>query len=618
MTKQPVLFSDCEALVDTLLERLNNQVVLGLPLGLGKANHLVNCLFRRALDNPDISLSIFTALTLERPNPGSELERRFLEPLSARLFDDYPALQYAEAVRRGKLPDNIQVKDFFLQPGKWLGAPHAQQAYASLNYTHALDTLLRAGVNLTLKLISPPIDDPQQADTQRYSLSCNPDISADLLDRRRNGELQAISVGQVNSELPYMYGAADRPASDFDFILQDDSYEFPLFCPPNKPAGITDYAIGLQVANLIPDGGSLQIGIGSIGDAITQSLLLRHQHSDRFSQLLNRLDRPAQHTQPFSEGLYGVTEMLVEGFLKLIESGIMRREVDGAIAHAGFFLGSPVFYQRLRDMPAELRNKIAMMPVSFTNQLYGAEQEKRAARQQARFVNSAIMVTLTGAVVSDGLADNQVISGVGGQYNFVSQAFALDGARSIITLPSTRTSKGETRSNICWQYPHTTIPRHLRDMVVTEYGVANLRDKSDADVIAAMINIADSAFQPWLLSEAKKTGKLPLAYKVPEAHRHNTKARLQTALQPALEVGDLPAFPLGSGMSSAEEHLAIALSLLSSRVGNIRALMNTAHKGWRSTPNERDREALQRMQLDQPRGIKERFYRALLLGAMQP
>ncbi|WP_371358526.1 acetyl-CoA hydrolase/transferase C-terminal domain-containing protein, partial [Salmonella sp. E393-2] len=103
----------------------------------------------------------------------------------------------------------------------------------------------------------------------------------------------------------------------------------------------------------------------------------------------------------------------------------------------------------------------------------------------------AFTVTLLGAGVADQLEDGRVLSGVGGQYNFVAQAHELEGARSILMLRSWRESGGEVSSNIVWQYAHTTIPRHLRDMVVTEYGIADLRGKNDAEVIAALLAIAD-------------------------------------------------------------------------------------------------------------------------------
>src|SRR5213083_1712326 len=160
-----------------------------------------------------------------------------------------------------------------------------------------------------------------------------------------------------------------------------------------------------------------------------------------------------------------------------------------------------------------------MMPVSFTNELYGQEEQKRRARIDARFINSTMMATLLGAAVSDGLDDGQVVSGVGGQYNFVAQAFALDGARSILALESTRQTGGKAQSNIRWAYGHETIPRHLRDVFVTEYGIADVRGKSDAEVIAAMLGVSDSRFQDDLARAAKDAGKLPKNHEIAAPYR---------------------------------------------------------------------------------------------------
>ena len=119
-----------------------------------------------------------------------------------------------------------------------------------------------------------------------------------------------------------------------------------------------------------------------------------------------------------------------------------------------------------------------------------------------------MMATLLGDVISDGLEDGRIVSGVGGQYNFIAQAFALEGARSAIVLHATRTAAGKTYSNIRWRYGHTTIPRHLRDIIVTEYGIADIRGKSDSETIAAMLAITDSRFQDELLKQAKDAGKI--------------------------------------------------------------------------------------------------------------
>src|SRR4029077_6278463 len=129
-----------------------------------------------------------------------------------------------------------------------------------------------------------------------------------------------------------------------------------------------------------------------------------------------------------------------------------------------FFLGPRSFYRRLREMAPEKIARIRMMPVSFTNELYGDEDAKRRDRVAACFVNNAMMATLLGAAISDGLENGQVVSGVGGQYNFVAQAFALQGARSILALKATRLAGTKAQSNIRWNCGHETIPRHLRDV----------------------------------------------------------------------------------------------------------------------------------------------------------
>src|SRR5207302_4632757 len=116
----------------------------------------------------------------------------------------------------------------------------------------------------------------------------------------------------------------------------------------------------------------------------------------------------------FEIGLHGVSEMLVEGFLALRDAGILKREVDGTVLDAAFFVGSRDFYRALREMPPAELAKLRMTSVSFVNQLYGEEAAKRRARVKARFINNAMMATLLGAAVSDALEDGQVVSGVGG------------------------------------------------------------------------------------------------------------------------------------------------------------------------------------------------------------
>ncbi|MFZ0763847.1 acetyl-CoA hydrolase/transferase C-terminal domain-containing protein [Bradyrhizobium sp.] len=610
----PKLFSDPEAVVEDIIRDVGTDLVVGLPLGLGKANHIVNALYARAVADRSIRLTFFSALTLEKPRPSNLLERRFISPVIERLFGAYPDLAYADPLRANQLPPNVQVIEFFFLAGRWLHVPSAQQNYISANYTHASSYLLARGLNVVTQLVAKRVVDG----VPRYSLSCNTDTTLDVLRARAEGRASFRLIGQVNSELPFMPGAGDLPGEEFSAILESPETEFPLFAPPSEPVTDTKYAIGLHAAGLVRDGGTLQIGIGQVSDALAQGLILRHRDGAQFKTTVKRLapNGAPFETAPFEKGLYGVSEMLFEAFIGLIDAGVLKREVDGVLLHGAFFLGPKSFYRALREMTPEQLARIQMMPVSFTNELYGDEDRKRRARVDARFVNNTMMATLMGAAVSDGLDNGQVVSGVGGQYNFVAQAFALPGARSILTLEATRQSGSRLQSNILWSYGHETIPRHLRDIVVTEYGVADLRGKSDADVIAAMLQVADSRFQDELTRRAKDAGKLPANFAIPSAYRQNYPDRIAEALRPARQAGLLPLFPFGSDFTDVEQRLIPALQFLQEVQRSPRRLPALLWQGLRRQPDAADAQCLARLGLDKPANWSERLYRALVSAAL--
>jgi hypothetical protein len=609
------LFSDPEAIAEDIIRDVGTDLVVGLPLGLGKANHIVNALYARAAADRTINLTLFSALTLEKPKPKNLLERRFIAPVIDRLFGGYPDLAYADALHAGTLPPNIRVVEFFFLAGRWLHVPFAQQHYISANYTHAASYLLARGLNVVTQLVAKRVVDG----AMRYSLSCNTDTTLDILRARAEGRASFRLVGQVNSELPFMPGPGNLPADEFSAVLDSRATDFPLFAPPSEPITDTKYAIGLHASGLIRDGGTLQIGIGQVGDALAQGLIVRHRENAQFRAIMKRLapaTDPPPETATFERGLYGVSEMLFEAFLGLIEAGILKREVDGVLLHGAFFLGPKSFYRALREMTPGQIARIRMMPVSFTNELYGDEDAKRRARVDSRFVNNAMMATLMGAVISDGLDDGQVVSGVGGQYNFVAQAFALQGARSILTVEATRQAGAGAQSNIRWNYGHATIPRHLRDIIVTEYGVADLRGKSDAEVIAAMLQVADSRFQGELARQAKDAGKLPKDFEVAAAYRENSPERIAEALKPARDAGFLPSFPFGSDFTDVEQRLIPALQLLQEAQRAPARLPGLLWQGWTRRPDAADEECLARLGLDRPGSLSERAYRALVNAAL--
>ena len=276
----PAHFESAERLADAIIARVGRRIVLALPLGLGKANHVANALFARAAADASLSLRIFTALTLEKPHPSSALERRFIGPIAERCFGGYPDLAYAVALRKG-LPPNVEVDEFFFQAGTRLGVAAAQQSYISANYTHALGCVLQRGVNVVGQLVAKRVRDG----ATRYSLSCNPDITLDLLAKRQSGAVDFVFIGQVNSELPFMPGEGDLAADAFDVILDSPQTDFPLFAPPREAIDLAEYAAGLRVAGIVADGGTLQLGIGALGDAVAQALILRHKNNAGFRDL---------------------------------------------------------------------------------------------------------------------------------------------------------------------------------------------------------------------------------------------------------------------------------------------------------------------------------------------
>jgi acyl-CoA hydrolase len=718
MNERPRYYPDVETCVDETLSKIGRRILLGTPLGLGKANHLVNEFFRRAREDPRINLHIFTALSLGRPPWKGDLERRFLEPLSERLFGDYPELDYVNFVRQGKLPPNIRVSEFYFQPGSFLNSPLAQQSYMSSNYTHVVRDVLDAGINVLVQLVSKM----DENGATRYSLSCNPDLTVDLVPRLRDAERQGGKIAflaQVNKNLPFMYGDASVAGDYFDAIVDSSKYDFPLFGTPNRSVDTAEYLIALHISALIRDGGTIQIGIGALEDAVTYVLKLRHGQNDLYNEILTkahvseRFSKVIEQlggTSPFRQGLYASSEMLVDGFLELYRNGILRRKVyqhfalqkllnDGRIvetvtpatldvlvedrvisasltsqdfiflqsfgvlkpdlhydegfillkngiriaadlsdqtarreivdrclgtqlkgghfAHACFFLGPRNFYESLRQMNRSEREQICMTGISYVNELFGQEALKRLQRKDARFVNTGLIATLTGAVASDGLDDGRVLSGVGGQYNFVAMAQALEDGRSIMMIRSTSEEDGKLSSNIRWRYSHVTIPRHLRDVVVTEYGIADLRGRSDEQVITALVEIADSRFQDELLELAKHAGKVSRHYRIPAQARNNRPERLKRMLAQYRERGLFPEFPFGTDLTIEEVALRKGLFALEQAIKRKKLHLPrlTVIRKTAIIPRQAH-QYLERMQLDRPHSVKERLLQRAVVYAL--
>jgi len=709
--RNPQQLPDVDSAVDALLAQLGKDVRIGLPLGLGKPTQLVNALYARAKADVSLQLTILTALSLEKPVPTSALESRFLQPFIDRVFGDCPDLDYMLDLRANRLPANVQVKEFFFKPGSNLGNAHAQRHYISSNYTLAARDVFNQGCNVVAQLICRR----ETPDGLRYSLSCNPDTGPELIQRLRESGRPHVVVGLVNQNLPYMVHDAEVAPELFDFVIDAPRYHTTLFSTPKLAVTTPDHAIGLYAAALLKDGGTLQVGIGALGDAVIHATRLRHQAPAQFSAALSAIGALQQHgaliaaeggTEPFQQGLYGATEMFVDGFMHLYQAGILKRAVygfwalqqlinegrchpaalpaevlddlaslgvsviqrqdfevlqhhgffaagvrhdqghlvaadgtrvvanladpearrlmarclgttlrNGIVLHGGFFLGPSAFYEALRALPEDERARFCMTGVDKVNQLDRNPRLYQAQRQHARFINTGIMATLSGAVMSDGLEDGRVVSGVGGQYNFVAMAHQLPTGRSILLIRAVRDKEGKTAapsSNIVFNYGHITIPRHLRDIVITEYGIADLRSKTDSEVAKALLQIADSRFQPQLLSQVKASGKVEPDYEIPDTFRHNLPGRLSAQLAPLRGQNLFPAFPFGTDLTDEEIQLGKALKAVKSKAASGNKL-RLALDAWRfKTVPEQAKPALQRLGLSDPKSLQDKVVRMLL------
>ena len=710
----PEFLSMTDACVDRIVDRCGGNVRMAMPLGLGKPNVLFNALYRRIVANPQAALTIYTALSLARPRVKSDLEKRFIGPFMDRhLGADYPDLAYVAAQQGNRLPKNVRVHEFYLQSGAMLGVGQSQRDYISMNYTHVARDVVDSDINLILQLIAVRDD----ADGRRYSLACNPDVTGELIEKlAAAGRPRPLVVGVVHPDLPFIGNEAIVDANFFDIVLDDTKSRHTLFALVRDPVSITEYALGLHASTLVRDGGTLQIGIGALSDALVQALLVRHQNNGAYLQALKslrvdeRLIEKIGGVSPFKRGLYGASEMVMDGFMQLAEAGVLARRVyddlatETALAHGdisdvisddafarlrannvlpdrvdarelarlkhfglvpedaqleddrlrlvdgnmlpldlrdesaaspwnrmlagrtlkagrylrgAFYLGSKDFYAWLQNLSASAFDGLSMTRVSDINQIYGGREAlDTLQRRDARFFNTCMMATALGAAVSDALASGQVVSGVGGQYNFVAMAQALEGGRSILLLRSTRSNKGEDEPNILWNYGHTTIPRHLRDIYVTEYGTADLRGKSDEECTIAMMAISDSRFIDRLAQQAKAAGKLRSDFAVPDRWRENTPQHLEIALKPLTQ--NFPTFPFGSDFTADEQALLPALQrlqLASATKSRLAAFLLTTL--WKGRATADMQPLLRRLGLDEPRTLGERVMRRLLSTALR-
>jgi hypothetical protein len=206
---------------------------------------------------------------------------------------------------------------------------------------------------------------------------------------------------------------------------------------------------------------------------------------------------------------------------------------------------------------------------------------------------------------------------VGGQYNFLAMAHELPGGRSMLLLRSTRSKNGKTTSNIVDKYGNLTIPRHLRDVVITEYGIADLRGKRDKDVIAALLNISDSRFQNELMEKIKKAGKLPQDHQIPVAFQNNSPEQISSRMGKYQKMGYFQTFPFGVDMTDEELVLAKTLKAIKGRMSNPKGAIGSLKQAiaLHAIP-EAARPYLERLQLLDPQTLQGKMLRKLIVAEL--
>ncbi|HET6746260.1 MAG TPA: acetyl-CoA hydrolase/transferase C-terminal domain-containing protein [Candidatus Limnocylindria bacterium] len=274
-------------------------------------------------------------------------------------------------------------------------------------------------------------------------------------------------IAQLNRSIPRTLGDSFVHTSEIDLAVEIDQPPYEHFEPP---IGDVERRIGESVAELVPDGATLQMGIGSIPAAV--GLALRDKHD-----------------------LGAHTELFTDVVLDLVESGALTgavKEINRGKIVSAFMMGSARLYRFVDDNPM-----VEMRPVDYTNDTSVIRRFKRMVA-----VNSAISVDLTGQVSADSIG-TRFYSGVGGQMDFMRGAALAPEGRAIIAMPST--ADGGKVSRIAAVLPEgagvVTSRAHVRT-VVTEYGVAELFGRSVRERAHALINIAHPQFRDDLRHQA--------------------------------------------------------------------------------------------------------------------
>ena len=359
----------------------------------------------------------------------------------------------------GKYKQNFRNNSFFISDTTREAINNGEADYTPVFMSEVPALFSRGLVPVDVALIQTSLPDCHGL----VNLGVSVDIVKAAIQQAR------LIIAQVNSHVPRVQGDGFIHVKDIDFIIPHDE-PLPEYSPKVKREVVE--RIGKYVASIVQDGDTIQVGYGSIPDALLSHL------------------KGKKHL-----GVH--TEMISDGTIELIKSGVVDnslKAINRGKSIASFCMGKRETYEYLNNNPL-----IELRTVDYTNNpLIIAQHSNMTA------INSALEIDLTGQATSESIGD-LFYSGVGGQADFMRGAILSPGGKSILVMQATAMGGEVSRiSPVLKEGAGATLHRGDLHYVVTEYGIAYLHGKSIRERAMALIAIACPKFQPWLIKEAKK------------------------------------------------------------------------------------------------------------------
>lgn len=385
--------------------------------------------------------------------------------------------QFFEAVlNRGDELEHVMIMDSLqLRPSRLYDPAFMRTLEGRINYmpTFGIDTIRSSYADNCDYLVNTVLDGADKSahrstvfimqvtppNSKGYvNLSLTNDYSLDAIRKGRAQGVLRVAIGEVNDQMPIVFGNNWLHVSELDFFIENSSPP-PVF--KRSPSSKLEDTIAAYVLELINDGDTIQMGIGGISEAVVAGLKGKH-------------------------GLGVHSEMFPMGLPQLVEQGIVtnaNKPLHQGVSMGTFCLGDESMYAYVAENPA-----CEIHPAAYTNHpAFIARHPNMIA------INMALMIDLSGQITAEGIG-HRMISGPGGQFDFAVGAMWSEGGKAVTLLRSARQkSDGSLISAIVPDLPRgtpVTVPRMYADYIVTEYGVANLRYKSRRERAQALIEIA--------------------------------------------------------------------------------------------------------------------------------